>query len=285
MAGADRIEVRVALAHALQDLARQRDGFEHVEGKQPGAQAVVYVMRVVGDVVGDRRALRLETGIFVEPEVEEFGKVADRLRDRAFQALPAGVGERAVVLDQALQRLPGEVQPVELGIAAFQPGDDAQRLGVVVEAAPFRHLRVQRILAGMAEGRVAEIVDQRDRLGEVLVAAQRPRQRAGDLRDLDRVGEPGAVVVALMRDEDLRLVLEAAEGGGVDDAVAVALERRAGRAFRLVLEAAARLRRDRRHMAHAGGSRSRCRRASPHRPCPCPCPTVPVDLPLARSYL
>ena len=46
-----------------------------------------------------------------------------------------------------------------------------------------------------------------------------------------------------MRDEDLRLVLQATEGGGMDDAVAVALERRAGRAFGLVLEAAARLRR------------------------------------------
>ena len=236
-------------------------------------------MRVVGDVVGDRRALRLETGIFVEPEVEQLGKVADRLRHRALEALAAGVGERAVVLDEALQRLPGEVQPVELGIAALQPGDDAQRLGVVVEAAPLRHLLVQRILAGMAEGRVAEIVDQRDRLGEVLVAAQRPRQRAGDLRDLDRVGEPGAVVVALMRDEDLRLVLQAAEGGGMDDAVAVALERRAGRAFRLVLEAAARLRRDRRHMARADGSRSRCRRASPPRPCPSHLPRRPLTCP------
>ena len=72
MAGADRIEMRVAFTHAVQDLARQGDGFEHLERKQPGAQTVVDVVRVVGDVVGDRRALRLETGIFVEPEVEEF---------------------------------------------------------------------------------------------------------------------------------------------------------------------------------------------------------------------
>jgi hydroxymethylpyrimidine pyrophosphatase-like HAD family hydrolase len=40
-------------------------------------------------------------------------------------------------------------------------------------------------------------------------------------------------VVAFVIDEDLRLVLQAAEGGGVDDAVAVALEGRTGAAARL----------------------------------------------------
>ena len=146
-------------------------------------------------------------------------------RDR----LPVGVEQRAVVLDQALQRLPGQVQPVELGIAPLQPGHDAQRLGVVVEAAERRHAVVERVLAGMAEGRVAEVVRQRQRLGQVLVEPQRAGQRAGDLRHLDRVGQPRAVVVALVVDEDLRLVLQAAEGGGMDDAVAVALERAARR--------------------------------------------------------
>jgi len=42
-------------------------------------------------------------------------------------------------------------------------------------------------------------VDERHRLGQILVAAQGARKRAGDLRDLDRVGEPGAVVVAFVR--------------------------------------------------------------------------------------
>ena len=117
------------------------------------------------------------------------------------------------MLDQAFQRLPGQVQPVELGIAPLQPRHHAQRLRVVVEAAAGRHLLVQRVLAGMAERRVAEIVGQRHGLGQILVAAQRPRQRARDLRHLDRVGQPGAVMVAFMGDEDLRLVLQPAEGG------------------------------------------------------------------------
>jgi hypothetical protein len=50
------------------------------------------------------------------------------------------------------------------------------------------------------------------------------RARAGDLCDFDAVGQAGAEQVAFVIDEDLRLVFEPAEGGGVDDAVTVALE-------------------------------------------------------------
>ena len=79
----------------------------------------------------------------------------------------------------------------------------------------------------MAERRVAEVVPHADRLGQVLVQPQRAGHRAGDAARLERVGEPRAVVVALGGDVHLRLVLEAAEGLAVDDAVAVALEGRA----------------------------------------------------------
>ena len=93
----------------------------------------------------------------------------------------------------------------------------------------------------MAEGRVAEIVHQRHRLGEILVATQRPRQRPRDLRHLDRMRQPCAVMVAFMGNEYLRLVLQPAKGRRMDDAVAVALERRAGRALHLVEQPPARL--------------------------------------------
>ncbi len=102
------------------------------------------------------------------------------------------------------------------------------------------HAGVERVLAGVAERRVAEIVAERDRLGEVVVEAQSPRERAGDLRDFDRVGEAGAEMVALVVDEHLGLVGEAAKGGRMDDAVAVALEFGAGRRRRLGEKAAAR---------------------------------------------
>ena len=37
-----------------------------------------------------------------------------------------GIDQRAIVLDQAFERFPGQVKPVESGIAALEPGDDAQ---------------------------------------------------------------------------------------------------------------------------------------------------------------
>ena len=63
------------------------------------------------------------------------------------------------------------------------------------------------------------------RLGEVFVQVQAAGDGAGDLGDLEGVREAGHEVVADGGDEDLGLVLEAAEGLAVDDAVAVALER------------------------------------------------------------
>jgi len=151
---------------------------------------------------------------------------------------PGTIGERAVVLDQPLQRFPGQVQAVECGIAALQRGDDAQRLRIMVEAAERGEAGVERTLAGMAERRMAEIMGQRQRLGEILVETEPPRERAGDLCHFEGVSEPGAVMVAFVEYEDLRLVLEAAECGGVDDTVAVAAEDATAFAGRLGMEPA-----------------------------------------------
>ena len=53
---------------------------------------------------------------------------------------------------------------------------------------------------------------------------ERAGDGAGDLRDFEGVGEAVAEVVGVAAGEDLGLGFEAAEGAGVDDAVAVALE-------------------------------------------------------------
>ncbi len=105
----------------------------------------------------------------------------------------------------------------------------------MIEAAEAGERLVERALAGVAERRMAEIVRQRQRLGQVLVEPERARQRAGDLGDFQRVGEPGAVMVALVIDEDLRLVRQPPEGGRMDDAVAVSPEGVAGGTGRLVI--------------------------------------------------
>ena len=84
----------------------------------------------------------------------------------------------------------------------------------------------ERLLAGVAERRVADVVAERDRLGQRLVQAQRGRERPGDLGDLHRVRQARDEVVALRVEEDLGLVLQPAEGLRVDDPIPVALERR-----------------------------------------------------------
>ncbi len=100
---------------------------------------------------------------------------------------------------------------------------------------------VERLLARVAERRMAEVVTDRDRLGQILVQPQRPRDAARDAGRLERVREARAEVVALGIDEDLRLVAQPAERLRVDDPVAVALERRPQPALLLRRLAAARL--------------------------------------------
>src|SRR5579864_8395574 len=115
------------------------------------------------------------------------------------------------MLDQALQRLPGQVEAFESRIAVLQAGDDRQRLGVVVEAAVAGKAAVERLLARVAERRMTEIVAQRAGFREILVKAECPGERAGDLGDLEGVGEPRSVMIALVVDENLRLVSEPAK--------------------------------------------------------------------------
>src|SRR5690606_35736352 len=84
--------------------------------------------------------------------------------------------------------------------------------------------RVEGFLARMAERRVADVVREAQRFGEVLVEAQRARYHAADLGHLETVGQADAEMVAVGRDEHLRLAGEAAEGDRMDDAVAVSLK-------------------------------------------------------------
>ena len=114
-----------------------------------------------------------------------------------------------------------------------------KRLRVVVEPAMGLQAGIQRPLAGMAERRMAEVMRQRQGLGQILVEAELPGQRAGNLRHFQGVGQPGAVMIALVEHEYLGLVLQAAEGGGMDHPVAIAPERAAGLARRLGKQPAA----------------------------------------------
>jgi len=104
------------------------------------------------------------------------------------------------------------------------------------------HAGVQRVLAGVPERRVSEIVRQGDRFGQILFEPKVARDRAPELRDFQAMREPRAKKIAFVVDEDLRLVLQLPEGAAVDDPVPVSLERGATRMFLFRERAAARLR-------------------------------------------
>src|SRR5215208_7432209 len=108
---------------------------------------------------------------------------------------------------------------------------------VVAETAPpaLSHARVEHRLAGVAEGRVTQVVTEADRLREVLVESQGARDVPRYPARLERVCEPCAVVVALRRDEYLGLVLQAPKRLGMHDPVTVALEGSAMVRVRLAL--------------------------------------------------
>ena len=100
---------------------------------------------------------------------------------------------------------------------------------------------VENSLPGVPEWRMPHVVAEADRLREILVQPQGARHDARDARRLEGVGDARTVVVSRRVDEDLCFSLQAAERLRVDDAVAVALKRRADAAFFLGLLAAAAL--------------------------------------------
>ncbi len=77
----------VARAHALEHRADQRHLAKVVDAEQAGAQAVVDVVVVVGDVVGQRGDLRLRAGIRLQFQVVAANILGERLRQRPVRVI------------------------------------------------------------------------------------------------------------------------------------------------------------------------------------------------------
>src|SRR6185437_5137564 len=112
----------------------------------------------------------------------------------------------------------------------------AERVKVVVEAqAMYPHRLVECSLAGVAEGRMADVVYQRERFGEIAVQPERGGDGPRKLRHFNGVSEAAPVVIRVAMGKDLRLPGEASKGPRMNDAGAVALEGRAVRMRRLAV--------------------------------------------------
>ena len=128
------------------------------------------------------------------------------------------------MFDQAFEGFPAEIQSIKVCVFPLQPGDDAKRLGIVIKAAEGGHELVELALAGVAKRCVAKVMGQGQGFGEILIEAEYAGNRPCYLGNLDRMGKPGAVVVALVIHENLGLMLQSPEGGRVNYPVAVALK-------------------------------------------------------------
>ena len=93
---------------------------------------------------------------------------------------------------------------------------------------------VERLLPGMAKGAVTDVMPECDCLDEVFVDPDCPADSPRDLRDLERVSETGAVVVAVGVDEYLGFVFQAPECLLVQNPVPIPLKAGPHRVFRLI---------------------------------------------------
>jgi iron-sulfur cluster assembly accessory protein len=230
MNGPERFEARIKRRDLAANVTEKIDLANLGKIDEARAQGVVEVVGVIGDAVGECRGLCLGGSKMRKLEIMNRIIFKDRRGKSAFRITrghPAiGLQKRAVMLDEPFQCLPSQIESIEGRVAAFELGDNSQRLGVMIEAAVRSHQFVEHILAGVAKRRVAKIMGKRKRLGEIVVEAERAGKRARYLSDLKRMGEPGAEMVSLVRNEDLRLVGQPPEGRAMDDAVAIALKYR-----------------------------------------------------------
>jgi hypothetical protein len=96
---------------------------------------------------------------------------------------------------------------------------------------------VQCALTGMPKWRMANVVNKRQRLGQIFVQPKRGGNGPGDLRDLNSVGKAAAKMVGGTTGKYLRLPCKAPEGTGLHNALAVTLERRTRGAQRRGIDA------------------------------------------------
>ncbi|MEI9999943.1 MAG: hypothetical protein WDO13_12710 [Verrucomicrobiota bacterium] len=206
---------------------------EPVGAEEVGLPAVDDVEAGVGDVVGEVHHLALDA---LRREVRpRHGTVAE-LQDGGLVAVDEMMlqpgREEALVLEHAVeQRARGAHAAAAVAAVVDRAREDAQRLRVALKAAVVSHQRVERALARVAEGRMANVVGEADGLEQMKIERdvgprlpQPDRDRLGDARDFQRVREARAIEIVLAGLEDLRLGLQPAKGRAEHDAVAVLVE-------------------------------------------------------------
>ena len=223
MSSADRIEVGPSRIHLCIGRADDRQRGCICIAEQTRAQTVHQIMIIISNVVGKGCDLRFRRGMSIQ------FKIMVRIIVR--QCIGQRAGHRAIVFCNGLKGFPCQVEAVKAGIMSFQRRDDLDRLGVVIKPAMGRHQRVQGIFARVAKGRVPQIMGKSHGFGQFLIQPQSASDCARHLGDLDRMGQAGPEMIALVLHKHLSFVLESPKCRTVDNPVAIPLETRAESAF------------------------------------------------------
>ena len=174
--------LRILAAHVSGSIGKEGNRLELPQIDQPGTDAVIDIVVVVGDFIRQICDLCFEAGLFAvdEPSAD----VAE---------LPGIL--RGAMLENAFASLEAEIEAVEACIPLFELVDDSERLQIVLEATEVAHAGIERILSGVAERCVAKIVRQADGFDQILVESKGSRDRASYLGHLERVRETGSVEI------------------------------------------------------------------------------------------
>src|ERR1700741_910562 len=169
--------------HLGVELAEEPDfAAEHVEVQKIGLEGVVEVRGVVGNFVYPVDQL----GFQGWPELK---KILGKLRELSWWMV-------AGMLYDLLANFNRNIQAVEAKIAVLELLHDAQRLQIVVETPAVRtHQLIELSLTRMTKRRGARVVNECECLHEFRIQSESAGDRAGNLGDLQRVGEPVAEVI------------------------------------------------------------------------------------------
>lgn len=87
------------------------------------------------------------------------------------------------MFQNAFAGLERQIQAREIGMAGFELIDNPQGLKIVFKPAEFTHTVVKRILAGVAEWCVAQIMSETDGFHEILIEVHGSCDCSRNLRD------------------------------------------------------------------------------------------------------
>src|SRR5260363_211754 len=121
-------------------------------------------------------------------------------------------------------RFKAKIESVKTAVPLFEFIDHHQTLQIVFKAAVFAHACVERVLPGMAERRMTEIVRERNRFDERFIPAQIARDRTRNLRHYQAMREPGPEQISFIIDKNLRFVFQPSERSAMNTPDTVTLK-------------------------------------------------------------